>query len=84
MRDGQSKMLENMGAMSPLSGMPGFEAMQAQQEAFLKAMTSGFSTRPDDPPKPEPFAADPSDTSDLQTIKSQLADLQAQLEKLSR
>ena len=84
MRDGQSKMLENMGAMSPLSGMPGFEAMQAQQEAFLKAMTGGFSTRPDDPPKPEPFAADPSDTSDLQTIKSQLADLQAQLEKLSR
>lgn len=84
MRDGQSKMLENMGAMSPLSGMPGFEAMQAQQEAFLKAMTGGFSTRPDDPPKPEPSAADPSDTSDLQTIKSQLADLQAQLEKLSR
>ncbi|MGB1154290.1 MAG: polyhydroxyalkanoate synthesis repressor PhaR [Paracoccaceae bacterium] len=84
MRDGQSKMLENMGAMSPLAGMPGFEAMQAQQEAFLKAMTGGFSTRPDDPPKPEPSAADPSDTSDLQTIKSQLADLQAQLEKLSR
>ncbi|MGB2357283.1 MAG: hypothetical protein ACPH79_02370 [Paracoccaceae bacterium] len=64
--------------------MTGFEAMQAQQEAFLKAMTGGFSTRPDDPPKPEPSAADPSDTSDLQTIKSQLADLQAQLEKLSR
>ncbi len=84
MRDGQSKMLENMGAMSPLAGLPGFEAMQAQQEAFLKAMTGGFSTRPDDPPKPEPSAADPSDTSDLQTIKSQLADLQAQLEKLSR
>ena len=84
MRDGQSKMLENIGAMSPLAGMPGFEAMQAQQEAFLKAMTGGFSTRPDDPPKPEPSAADPSDTSDLQTIKSQLADLQAQLEKLSR
>ncbi len=73
-----------MGAMSPLAGMPGFEAMQAQQEAFLKAMTGGFSTRRDDPPKPEPSSADPADTSDLQTIKSQLADLQAQLEKLSR
>jgi len=84
MRDGQSKMLENMGAMSPLAGMPGFEAMQAQQEAFLKAMTGGFSTRPDDTPKPEPSSANPADTSDLQTIKSQLADLQAQLEKLSR
>ena len=84
MRDGQSKMLENMGAMSPLAGMPGFEAMQAQQEAFLKAMTGGFPPRSDEKPKPEASEDKPADSGDLQTIKSQLADLQAQLEKLSR
>lgn len=84
MRDGQSKMLENMGAMSPLAGMPGFEAMQAQQEAFLKAMTGGFPQRSDEKPKPEASEDKPADSGDLQTIKSQLADLQAQLEKLSR
>ena len=84
MRDGQSKVLENMGAMSPLSGMPGFEAMQAQQEAFLKAMTGGIPVRSDEKPSPETSKEKPSESGDLQTIKSQLADLQAQLEKLSR
>ena len=43
LRDGQSKMMENMTTMNPMARMPGFEAMQAQQEAFLKAMTGGFS-----------------------------------------
>ena len=41
LRDGQSKMMENMARVSPLAKMPGFEAMQAQQEAFIKAMTGG-------------------------------------------
>ena len=84
MRDGQSKVLENMGAMSPLAGTPGFEAMQAQQEAFLKAMTGGFPARSDEKPSPETSKEKPSESSDLQTIKLQLADLQAQLENLSR
>nr|WP_322865467.1 polyhydroxyalkanoate synthesis repressor PhaR [Aquicoccus sp. G2-2]MEA1112712.1 polyhydroxyalkanoate synthesis repressor PhaR [Aquicoccus sp. G2-2] len=39
LRDGQSKVMENMGAMNPMAKMPGFEAMQAQQEAFMKAMS---------------------------------------------
>src|SRR6056297_2199677 len=42
LRDGQSKMVENMNAMNPMMKMPGFEAMQAQQEAFLKAMSGGM------------------------------------------
>ena len=41
LRDGQSKMIENMA--NPLSAMPGFDAMRAQQEAFMKAMTGGMS-----------------------------------------
>ena len=34
LREGQSKFVENMSTMNPMSTMPGFEAMQAQQEAF--------------------------------------------------
>ena len=34
LREGQSKMMENMTKANPLAGMPGMEAMRAQQEAF--------------------------------------------------
>ena len=37
LRDGQNKMMENMG-MNSMNSMPGFEAMKAQQEAFMKAL----------------------------------------------
>ena len=40
LKDGQSKVIQNI--QNPLSGMPGFEAMQSQQEAFIKAMSSGL------------------------------------------
>ena len=33
LREGQSKMMESMA--NPMAGMPGFEAMKAQQEAFM-------------------------------------------------
>ena len=42
LRGGQSKVMENMTKASPLGNMPGFEAMQAQQQAFFKAMTGGL------------------------------------------
>src|SRR6056297_399714 len=42
LRNGQSKMLENMTKANPLTAMPGMEAMRAQQEAFMKAMTGGL------------------------------------------
>ncbi len=45
LREGQSKMMEgmNMGTIpNPMAKMPGFEAMQAQQEAFMKAMMTGW------------------------------------------
>ncbi|WP_172293568.1 polyhydroxyalkanoate synthesis repressor PhaR [Pseudoruegeria sp. HB172150] len=77
LRDGQSKMMENFA--NPMAAMPGFEAMQAQQEAFLKAMTGGWSGAGKMPPRP----SEESSADDLDEIKKQLADLQAKLSKLS-
>ncbi|MFQ6549877.1 polyhydroxyalkanoate synthesis repressor PhaR [Aestuariibius sp. 2305UL40-4] len=76
LRDGQSKMMENMGSMNPMSKMPGFEAMRAQQEAFMKAMTGGLMGSSG----PEPEATD----EDLDDIKKQLSELQAKLAKMSK
>ena len=77
-RDGQSKWVENMSAMNPMAKLPGFEAMQAQQEAFLKAMTGGASGPGSAP------AAGASDGDDLEAIKKQLSDLQDKLSKLDK
>jgi polyhydroxyalkanoate synthesis repressor PhaR len=85
LRDGQSKMMENMTKASPMASMPGFEMLQAQQEAFMKAMTQGMaggwaggSTAPEAP------AAKSDDGEDLDEIKAQLADLQSKLSKLGK
>jgi len=80
LRNGQSKMVENMAAMNPLAKMPGFEAMQAQQETFLKAMTGGIGTQWSGP-APED-APDEEDGDELADIKKQLAELQKKLSKL--
>ncbi|WP_420860826.1 polyhydroxyalkanoate synthesis repressor PhaR [Algirhabdus cladophorae] len=77
LRDGQSKMMENMGAINPMTKMPGFEAMQAQQEAFMKAMTGGIMGAGGQSAKPSADA----EAENLSDIKKQLAELQ---EKLSR
>ncbi|TNC71604.1 polyhydroxyalkanoate synthesis repressor PhaR [Rubellimicrobium roseum] len=42
MRESQSKMLEQMTKGNPMTKLPGFEAIRAQQEAFFKAMTGGL------------------------------------------
>lgn len=80
LQDGQSKMVENMSAMNPMAKMPGFEAMQAQQQAFLKAMTGGLagnwgSSSP---------AREDGGEEGLDDIKKQLAELQAKLSKMSK
>jgi len=78
LRDGQSKVMENLGGMpNPMAGMPGLEAMQAQQQAFMKAMTGGWAAGKE----PEtPQAEDAKDESgDLDDIRAQLAELQAKL-----
>ncbi|WP_420586682.1 polyhydroxyalkanoate synthesis repressor PhaR [Ruegeria sp.] len=80
LRESQNKMMENMNAMNPMSQMPGFEAMQAQQQAFLKAMTGGLSGGWSGPDKDE----DKSESNeDLDEIKKQLAELQNKLSKLN-
>lgn len=84
LRDGQSKAVENMTTMNPMAQMPGFEAMQAQQQAFMKAMTGGLAQgwpvqpESDAPEKPEVSESN----EDLDAIKQQLADLQDKLSKL--
>ncbi len=79
MRDGQAKMLENMNAMNPMASMPGFEAMQAQQKAFIQAMTGGMMGKAG--AATEEGAPAPGG-EDLDAIKKQLADLQEKLSKL--
>ncbi|MEM8576302.1 MAG: polyhydroxyalkanoate synthesis repressor PhaR [Pseudomonadota bacterium] len=76
LRDGQSRMMENMNAMNPMAKMPGFEAMQAQQQAFLKAMTGGWGGTS------APQAPAEEKGEDLDAIKAQLSDLQDKLSKL--
>lgn len=77
-REGQEKMMSGGGMK-----MPGLDVMQAQQEAFLKAMTSGFggwsgagSTEPSEEKSEE-------EGEDLDDIKKQLAELQSKLNKMS-
>ena len=87
LRDGQSRMLQNMNAMNPMSKLPGFDALQAQQAAFLKAMTGGMSPGfgGDGKSEAEPGTEEETAPSgeDLDAIKQQLSDLQAKLSKLS-
>ena len=86
LRESQSKMLDNLSALqTPMKTMPGFEAIQRQQEAFLKTMMPGWPA-PDQPTPPEGAAAapEPSGKEDLEQIKAQLAVLEAHLAKLTR
>ena len=82
LRDGQSKMLEKM--TSPLSGMPGFDAMRAQQEMFLKAMTGGMTTLSGPAVEDDENSGEAERSDDLSEIKRQLAELQAQLAKMGK
>lgn len=82
-RDGQSKMMENMSKSSPIAKMPGFEALQAQQEAFMKAMTGGL-TKSWGTSGPVPEETTGGDDENLDAIKKQLADLQTKLSKMSK
>jgi len=80
LRDGQSNMLENLAG--PMASMPGFEAMQAQQQAFLKAMTGGLPGAWGGGEASETKAAKPAPSGELDEIKKQLAELQSKLSKL--
>jgi polyhydroxyalkanoate synthesis repressor PhaR len=78
LRDGQNKMMENMGINS-MNSMPGFEAMKVQQEAFMKAL--GWPSADQGPSEP---VNNTGGSDDLNAIKAQLSALQDQLSKMSK
>lgn len=85
LREGQSKMMENLAAFpNPMAAMPGFDALQRQQQAFLKSVMGGWTggssgpAREDAPEKGA--AADGGD--EIAEIRRQLSELQAKLAKL--
>ncbi|HEY0276616.1 MAG TPA: polyhydroxyalkanoate synthesis repressor PhaR [Paenirhodobacter sp.] len=80
LREGQSKLMENFGVMpNTMTSMPGFEALQRQQQAFLQSMMAGWAGTVPEPPAPVEAT---SDREELNSIKKQLAELQQKLSKL--
>lgn len=84
LREGQSKMMENLSSLpNPIATMPGFEAMRAQQEAFMKAFMGGIPGWGSSGPAPDAETETAASKDDeLAQIKKQLADLQKKLSKL--
>lgn len=61
LRDGQSKMLEQLSSLQhPMASMPGFAEMQRQQQKFLRAMMVGWTAGSSGP---APDADDDADTT---------------------
>lgn len=88
LREGQTKVMERM--QTPITGVPGFDAMKAQQEAFVKAMTGGFggASWPAQEAEGEGTAseadAEAEPEAELDAIRNQLAEMQAQLLKMGK
>ncbi len=84
LRDGQSKVMENM--VNPMSTVPGFDAMKAQQQAFLNVMTGGVAGKAKEATTPEPEQEPMPEPQDegLDEIKAELAALQAKLSTLGK
>lgn len=76
LRDGQTKIIENMEKINPIAKMPGYDAMKAQQQAFLSAMTGGMGWPPGKPREDE--------GDDLEQIRTQLSELQEKLSKMTK
>lgn len=82
LREGQSKLMENLGAFpNPMASMPGFDAMQRQQQAFLRSMMAGWGMGTGSS-GPERDEAEPRDRDEVAAMKRQLAELQDKLSKL--
>ena len=84
MRAGQTQFMQNMESINPMAKIPGFDAITAQQEAFFKAMTSGFGIKPSTTSTESKTPENVAPKDDLSEIKSQLSALQEQLNKLER
>ena len=80
LREGQSQVLENMNKIpNPMANMPGFDALQRQQQAFLRQMMAGWGASGAPGPVPEPAG---DEREELDAIKRQLAELQSKLSKM--
>ena len=83
LREGQSKMMENMASMpNPMAKMPGFDALQRQQQMFLKAMMGGWRGGSGPEPDQEDTSAGAAEGDDMEEIKRQLAELQRRISRL--
>ncbi len=85
LREGQSKLMEGMSMGSipnPMANMPGFDAMKAQQEAFMKAMMGAWPGVGASEAGAEGKGQAAGTSEDLDEIKKQLAELQAKLSGL--
>ncbi|WP_415184477.1 polyhydroxyalkanoate synthesis repressor PhaR [Phaeovulum sp.] len=85
LREGQSKLLEGFPGMpNPMASMPGFDALQKQQQAFMKMMMGGWKDAGEDTDaaQAETGTNETDDRNDLKAIKKQLADLQSKLSRL--
>lgn len=83
LRDGQSKLMESFGVLpNPMASMPGFEALQRQQQAFLKTMMGGWGAAGTAQGSDEGGSDGGNGREELDAIKKQLADLQSKLSKL--
>lgn len=84
LRDGQSKLMENMATIpNPMSAMPGFEQLQRQQQMFLRAMMGNWPKGSSGPDLSElDMQADSAPDGDMADIRRQLAELQAKISKL--
>lgn len=82
LREGQNKVMESLG--KPMSSMPGFEAMQAQQAAFMKAMSGGLGSPYSSPPNEQDEEKKDTGTDELSEIRAQLEAMQEQLSRMGK
>lgn len=81
LRESQAKMMENIATMpNPMQKVPGFEALQRQQQAFLRAMTAGWPGTT--PPASDSEDGKPAEGEDMDEIRRQLAELQKKIAKM--
>lgn len=83
LREGQSKIMEQMSSFpNPMSAMPGFEALQRQQQAFLKSILGGWPVGASGPAAEGEAKPGDGKSDEIAAIKKQLADLNTKLSKL--
>ena len=96
LRESQARMMQNM-TTGPMAAIPGLEALQAQQKAFLEALSRGMAgwtapgadeadPAPGQAPSPGGGRTGPgtgaAGPEDLDEIRRQLAELQERLARL--